>query len=84
MPGTVLPAGGPASPRTGYLKPHWARGLTSLTGLIMQIRWFIVLSILALSACGENPGAQKARRATKALRDRRALLDRQAPLERPA
>jgi hypothetical protein len=25
----------------------------------MQIRWFIVLSILALSACGENPGAQK-------------------------
>ena len=25
----------------------------------MQIRWFIVLAILALSACGENPGAQK-------------------------
>ena len=25
----------------------------------MHIRWFIVLLILALSACGENPGAQK-------------------------
>src|SRR5262245_51933496 len=25
----------------------------------MRIRWFIVLLILALSACGENPGAQK-------------------------
>ena len=25
----------------------------------MQIRWFIVFLILALSACGENPGAQK-------------------------
>jgi hypothetical protein len=25
----------------------------------MQIRWFIVLLILALSACGENPVAQK-------------------------
>ena len=25
----------------------------------MQIRWFIVLFILALSACGENSGAQK-------------------------
>ena len=46
--------------KTAYLKAaRWAPGLPSLSGLIMQIRWFIVILILALSACGENPGAQK-------------------------
>ena len=46
--------------KTAYLKAaRWAPGLPSLSGLIMQIRWFIVFLILALSACGENPGAQR-------------------------
>ena len=56
----------------------------------MQIRWFIVLLILALSACGENPGAQKGDKGDqgpagpegpRALQDRRALLDRRARAE---
>ena len=45
--------------KTAYKSSPRGTGLTSLSGLIMQIRWFIVLLILALSACGENPGAQK-------------------------
>ena len=47
----------------------------------MQIRWFIVLAILALSACGENPGAQKGE---KGIKGRPVLKDRQALLDRPA
>ena len=53
----------------------------------MRIRWFIVLLISALSACGENRKPRKARRAIKGRpvlkdpQDRRALLDRRARAE---
>ena len=60
-PRAVTPGrGGGAIRRRPILKqPAGHLAYLPLSGLIMQIRWFIVLLILALSACGENPGAQK-------------------------
>src|SRR5262245_8912307 len=56
VPGAVTQRSGPD---TAIIELQPCLGVTLTQEQIMQIRWFIVLLALGLSACGETPVAQK-------------------------
>ena len=48
----------------------------------MQVRWFVVLLVLVLAACGETEAPMRGDRDRQGTRDHRAPLDRRAQAER--
>jgi hypothetical protein len=60
------------------------QGSLGTWGLIMQVRWLIVLFLLGLSACGEQPVSQKGEKGDPGPPVRQDPQDRSAPLGRQA